>query len=86
MSLLIDTYALIWFLNGDKLISVNAKAAIENTDNIKIVSIASIWEIAIKISLNRYSLPKGLMHFLNLIEENGKILCSYDQFDHKLRR
>ena len=71
MNILLDTHALIWFLNGDKLISGNAKAAIENTDNIKIVSIASIWEIAIKISLNRLSLPKGLMHFLNLIEDNG---------------
>lgn len=56
---------------GDNLISNNAKAAIENTDNIKIVSIASIWEIAIKISLNRLSLSKGFMHFLNLIEDNG---------------
>ena len=71
MNLLIDTHALIWFLNGDDLISNNAKAAIENTDNIKIVSIASIWEIAIKISLNRLSLPKGFTHFLKLIEGNG---------------
>ncbi len=71
MNLLIDTHALIWFLNGDNLISDNAKAAIENTDNIKIVSIASIWEIAIKISLNRLSLPKGFLYFLNLIEDNG---------------
>ena len=71
MNLLIDTHALIWFLNGDNLISDNAKFAIENTDNTKIVSIASIWEIAIKLSMKRLSLPKGFMHFLDLIENNG---------------
>ena len=63
-------YRCIWFLNGDKLISDNAKAVLENPNNIKIVSIASLWEIAIKMSLNRLSLPKGFMHFLNLIEDN----------------
>jgi PIN domain nuclease of toxin-antitoxin system len=42
MSLHIDTHALIWFLNRDKQISDNANAAIENPDNFKIVSIASV--------------------------------------------
>ena len=51
MDLLLDTHSLIWFLNGDKKLSVMAKSAMENTENSKIVSIASIWEIAIKISL-----------------------------------
>ena len=83
MNILLDTHALIWFLNGDKLISGNAKAAIENTDNIKIVSIASIWEIAIKMSLNRLSLPKGFMHFLKLIEDNGFEILPIS-FEHAL--
>jgi PIN domain nuclease of toxin-antitoxin system len=50
MDLLLDTHALIWFLNGDNKISDKAKSAIENQKNTKNVSIVSIWEIAIKIS------------------------------------
>ena len=71
MNLLLDTHALIWFLNGDNKISIKVKTAIENEKNLKIVSIASIWEIAIKISLDKFKFEKGLRYFLELVEENG---------------
>ena len=35
------------------------------------MSIASIWEIAIKISLDKFRFPKGFKNFLKMIEENG---------------
>ncbi|WP_372950207.1 type II toxin-antitoxin system VapC family toxin [Mariniphaga sp.] len=35
------------------------------------VSIASIWEIAIKISLKKFKFSKGFKSFLELIENNG---------------
>lgn len=71
MELLLDTHALIWFLDGDDRISVKVKREIENPENSKIVSIASIWEIAIKISLGKLRFSDGFNHFLNLLEENG---------------
>lgn len=71
MELLLDTHALIWFLNGDDRISVKVKREIENPENSKIVSIASIWEIAIKISFGKLRFSDGFNHFLNLLEENG---------------
>jgi PIN domain nuclease of toxin-antitoxin system len=71
MDLLLDTHSLIWFLNGDEKLSDKAKSAIEDTSNSKIVSIASIWEIAIKISLDKFRFPKGFKHFLDLVEDNG---------------
>lgn len=70
MNLLIDTHALIWFLNGDSQLSEKARNAIEETGNNNIVSIASIWEIAIKLSLKRLRFPDGFDQFLSLIEEN----------------
>jgi len=42
MDLLFDMHTLIWFLNGDKKLSEKAKTTIENLDNTKLVSIASI--------------------------------------------
>jgi PIN domain nuclease of toxin-antitoxin system len=71
MNLLLDTHALIWFLNGDEKLSSRARLAIESNDNTKLLSIVSIWEIAIKISLKKFQYPKGFKHLLNLIEENG---------------
>lgn len=71
MNLLLDTHSLIWFLNGDEKLSDKAKTAIENPANTKIVSIVSVWEISIKISLGKFKFPKGFKHFLNLVEDNG---------------
>lgn len=71
MDLLLDTHVLIWFLNGDEKLSLKVKESIEDANNTKFVSIASIWEIAIKISLDKFRFPKGFKHFLEIIEENG---------------
>lgn len=71
MDLLLDTHSLIGFLNGDEKLSDNVKIAIEEPNNSKIVSIASIWEIAIKISLDKFRFSKGFKYFLNMVEENG---------------
>jgi PIN domain nuclease of toxin-antitoxin system len=53
MNYLLDTHTLLWFMNGDASLSKNAKAIIQNVNNKCFVSIASIWEIGIKISLNK---------------------------------
>jgi PIN domain nuclease of toxin-antitoxin system len=71
MDILLDTHSLIWFLNGDEKISDKAKSLIEDSSNSKIVSIASIWEIAIKVSLDKFRFPKGFKHFLDMVEDNG---------------
>ncbi len=71
MDLLIDTHALIWFFNGDSSLSKKAQAAIENPDNLCLVSIASFWEIAIKLSLKKFSFENGLAGFIELTQENG---------------
>ncbi len=71
MNILLDTHTLIWFLNGDDKLSLKSRKAIESKENLKFVSIATIWEIAIKTSLDRFSFKKGFKEFLNLIEDNG---------------
>jgi len=54
MKILLDTHTLIWFLNGDEKLSMKVKDAIENPTNLKFVSAGSIWEIAIKISFDKF--------------------------------
>jgi PIN domain nuclease of toxin-antitoxin system len=56
MDLLLDTHALIWFLNGDKQLPEKSIRLIKNLEIRCHVSIASIWEIAIKLSLKKLEL------------------------------
>ena len=58
MKYLLDTHTLIWFLTGDKKLSDKARGLIDNPGNRKFLSIASLWEIAIKVSLGKLTLNK----------------------------
>ncbi len=60
MQLLLDTHALIWWFNNDRTLSIEAKQAIADPDNIVFVSAASAWEIAIKKSLGKLQAPNDL--------------------------
>jgi len=71
MNNLIDTHALIWFLNGDNDLSDKAKKAIEAEDAINFISIASLWEISIKISLGKLELKTPFAKLSELLENNG---------------
>ncbi len=56
MRFLIDTHALIWFIIGDKRLSPQARQLIETPENERLVSIVSLWEIALKMSLGKLSI------------------------------
>jgi PIN domain nuclease of toxin-antitoxin system len=56
MDLLLDTHAFIWFLNGDIQLPSTLKNLIADTSNRCFLSIASLWEIAIKQSLGKLEL------------------------------
>jgi PIN domain nuclease of toxin-antitoxin system len=64
VNLLLDTHALLWFLNGDQLLSATAKGAIEDPANHKFVSVATAWEIAIKAGLKKLDLGEPATTFL----------------------
>ncbi|WP_342084578.1 type II toxin-antitoxin system VapC family toxin [Dyadobacter sp. OTU695] len=64
MKYILDTHTLIWFLQGNGALSQVAKRIIEETESQKYVSIGSIWEIAIKVSLEKLVLAKTLEDFL----------------------
>jgi PIN domain nuclease of toxin-antitoxin system len=62
--LLLDTHALLWFLLNDRQLSGNAKSIIADSGNDVLVSPASYWEIAIKISLGKYLLDQPFVEFM----------------------
>ncbi|MFM2302918.1 MAG: hypothetical protein RLZZ135_321 [Cyanobacteriota bacterium] len=58
MRVLIDTHALLWYLQGDANLSNLALDSIENKDNDVFVSIISLWEISIKLGLGKLELQR----------------------------
>ena len=58
MKYLLDTHTLLWFLKGHKKLSDKARQLIDNPRNSKFLSIASLWEIAVKVSLGKLVLDK----------------------------
>lgn len=56
MRLLLDTHVFLWFLAGDLRCTVWARTTIANPANDIFVSAASLWEIAIKVSLDKLTL------------------------------
>ncbi len=56
MKLLLDTHTLLWFIAGSASLSAYARSLIEDVEHEKFVSIASIWETAIKVSIGKMTL------------------------------
>jgi PIN domain nuclease of toxin-antitoxin system len=67
MTILLDTHTLIWFLDDDSRLPPTTKIQIESTPAV-FISVASIWEIAIKINIGKLTLsvPFETLH-LNLV-------------------
>ena len=57
MRLLLDTHALIWFLEDDPKLSQRARAAIGDAGNRRSISDATAWEAGIKHALGKLRLP-----------------------------
>jgi PIN domain nuclease of toxin-antitoxin system len=65
MRYLLDTHAFIWIVTGEtEYFSKTLMNIIENTENALFLSAASIWEMMIKCSINRLSIPKPEKSFL----------------------
>ncbi len=71
MRLLLDTHTFIWYINGEQHLSQKARSAIETDGAINFVSIATLWEIAIKVSLGKLELRTPFNHVGRQVEENG---------------
>ena len=71
MEYLLDTHTFLWFINGDTQLSKKAREAIADPDVIKYISIASFWEIAIKVNLGKLSLDMPYIDLRLQVTDNG---------------
>jgi PIN domain nuclease of toxin-antitoxin system len=72
MNLLLDTHTFLWFIAGDSSLSKAARSAIEDLNNNLYLSVASVWEIAIKVSIDKLELSEPFETFIpEQLAENG---------------
>ena len=75
MTLLLDTQAFLWWVADDPRLSGRARRAITGASCL--LSVASCWEMAIKASLGKLSLPGAVDRFMqDQIEVNGFTLLA----------
>ena len=60
MRLLLDTHALLWFLDNDPKLSAPAKSGIAHPANERFLSAASLVEIAVKIRVGKLRSNGGM--------------------------
>jgi len=64
MRLLLDTHAFLWWTLDSPMLSPAARAALANPDNACFFSMASTWEMAIKVSLGKLEVVGDLSRFV----------------------
>ena len=72
MGTLLDTHALIWWVERDERITPALRQRLDDPDEDVFVSAASAWEIATKVRLGKLRPPDALLQsFLQAVEDLG---------------
>jgi PIN domain nuclease of toxin-antitoxin system len=64
--LLLDTHAMYWYIENDPQLSSPARALIQDASNEILISPASYWEIAIKVSIGKWRLNRPYEEFIDI--------------------
>lgn len=65
MKLLLDTHAFLWHADGDPQMSTTATSLLTDPANELYLSMASVWEIAIKTGLKKLTLSAPFLTFMS---------------------
>jgi PIN domain nuclease of toxin-antitoxin system len=63
--LLLDTHAFLWWVADDRRLTRKARAAMASRESACFLSMASVWEMAIKVGLQRLELPSSVDRFVS---------------------
>ncbi len=72
MKLLLDTHTLLWWRDNPAELSATALAALRDPNNTFLISLVTLWELQIKIGLNKLSIGVSLPEMVRQeVEVNG---------------
>jgi len=78
MKYLLDTHTALWSITEKKKLSKTAETIIVNTSLHICISVVSLWEIAIKISIKKLNFEGGVECFLEEMQKNGALLLGVE--------
>ena len=73
MKLLLDTHAFIWWYNEPERLPAKALSACQNPTNTLLLSVASVWEMQIKMQLGKLHLGRPLNDILRRQQEQNQL-------------
>jgi len=82
MKYLMDTHAILWISNDDSRLTKKVREIFLNADSEILISLASIWEMAIKISLKKLRVKNSLNYFVDNDISNNNIKIMNIELDH----
>lgn len=71
MKCLLDTHTFIWWDSDPAQLSKRVLELLLNPDNVRLVSVVSLWEIQIKTKLGKLTLNQPLAKIIHEQENNG---------------
>ena len=84
MRYLLDTHTLIWFIENHDLLPQKVKETINSNDNEIYISVITLFEIAIKININRLKIRFSLNDLIKDIQQQGfEIIGIYEAHLYK---
>ena len=64
MRILLDTHVFLWWVEGDRALPAKARAALADRENDCLISLASVWELAIKAGLGKLKLALPVKRYV----------------------
>ena len=72
MKVLLDTHAFLWLIGDLPKLSAKAKKIFTDSENEILLSVASIWEMGIKVSLGKLDITQPFNKFIpSQLHQNG---------------
>ena len=68
MKIILDTHIFLWYVEGDRRCSDSLREIIEVSSDTVYLSIASLWEIAIKTNLGKLELTYEFTELLSILK------------------
>jgi PIN domain nuclease of toxin-antitoxin system len=79
MRRLLDTHTLLWYFHKSHRLPSSILATIERVDIQKFVSVASLWEFAIKHSMGKLNFDGGISAFWKMVTANEFVILQINE-------
>jgi PIN domain nuclease of toxin-antitoxin system len=78
---LLDTHTFLWWIQGNSSLSDRAQEILSDDNNQLYLSVASLWEVTIKLNIGKLKIPHTIDELYNLLDLFNVELINISQSD-----